>query len=131
MRKVIMIVGLFMIAILSLAIIFWRQYKKSPDYNYFTAKLDIKNGNARIIHVGYRALTLKDKKIDSIASKYGFKNEFIGNEITKEKMTGIKHYNETIETYLLLRNGPGWRVDYQNEIDSLYKMDPTRRIDKR
>lgn len=97
-----------------------------PDFNYFTAKLDIKNGNARLINIGYRLHSSKDKEIDMIASKYGFKNDFIGYDTTKEKMKGIKNYNEAIETYLTLRNGPNWRIGYQKEIDSVYKMASTK-----
>jgi len=99
-----------------------QNYKGSPDYNYITAKLDIKNGNIRIINKGYRIPSVKDSEIDLAAAKYGFKNIFIGYDTTAQKIKGINNYNELMETYLAFRNGDDWRVSYQREVDSLYKM---------
>lgn len=121
MRKII-IVGSILILVIALIIIVRQNYKGSPDYNYITAKLDIKNGNIRIIKAGYRIPSLKDKEIDLVASKYGFKNVFIGFDTTKQKMNGINNYNEVIETYLALRNGDNWRTNFQREIDSIYRI---------
>jgi hypothetical protein len=121
MGKIILIVGSILVLLISAIIIFWQNYKGSPDYNYLTAKLDLKNGNVRIINVGYRITSSKDKEIDIVAEKYGFKNIHIGYDTTKQKMKGIKNYNEMVEAYLALRNGSNWKVNYQREVDSLYK----------
>ncbi|MEO6721906.1 MAG: hypothetical protein ABIN67_16175 [Ferruginibacter sp.] len=101
-------------------IVIRQNYKNSPDYNYITAKLDIKNNNARIINIGLRKPSLKDNEIDMVAAKYGFKNIYIGNETKKQILTGIINYNSVIESYLELRNGSNWRKFYQLEVDSLY-----------
>ena len=122
MRKRLLIISAILILVISGVVIFWQNYKNSPDYNYLTAKLDIKNGNVRIVHIGYRTPSSKDKEIDMITAKYGFENIYIGYDTTKEKMNGIKNYNEMTETYLALRNGSTWRLSYQKEIDSFYKV---------
>ena len=111
-----------LVLIITAIIIIWQNSKGSPDYNYLTAKLDIKNGNVRIVHIGYRVPTSKDKEIDLVAAKYGFKNIHIGYDTTKKLMNGIKNYNDIAEAYLKLRNGMNWRVAYQKEVDSLYKV---------
>jgi hypothetical protein len=120
MRKRIVITGLIITLIVSGIAIFWQKYIDSPDYNYLTAKLDIKNGDVRIINIGYRITSSKDMEIDSITSRYGFKNVYIGYDTTKQKMEGIKDYNKMSEMYLTVRNGSDWRINYQKEIDSVY-----------
>lgn len=121
MRKIIILVGSILILVIAVIIIVRQNYKGSPDYNFITAKLDIKNGNIRIINTGYRITSSKDKEIDMVAAKYGFKNIYIGNDTTKQKMSGIKNYNKITETYLTLRNGNNWRNNFQREIDSIYR----------
>ncbi|MEO6542385.1 MAG: hypothetical protein ABIN74_15390 [Ferruginibacter sp.] len=121
MRKRILIAGSILILLITVIIILWQSYTGSPDYNYLTAKVDIKKGHARIINIGFRRASSKDKEIDMVTAKYGFENVFIGYDTTKQKIKGIKNYNEIAESYLALRNGPAWRINYQQEIDSLYK----------
>ncbi len=111
-----------MLAAIIFALLVVRQnYKNSPDYNYITAKLDIRNKNVRIINVGLRKPSSKDSEIDSIESGYGFKNVYIGYDTTQQILSGISNYNEVIEAYLKLRNGIDWRENYQRKVDSLYK----------
>ena len=122
MRKIVITVGSALILVIAVIIIVRLNYKGSPDFNYITAKLDIKNGNIRIINTGYRIPSSKDKEIDMVAAKYGFKNIYIGNDTTKQKMNGIKNYNKITETYLALRNGNNWRNNFLREIDSIYRI---------
>lgn len=131
MRKIILIAGSMLVLFISVIIIFRKNYIGSPDYNYLTAKLDIKNGNVRIINIGYRIPSSKDKEIVFVAAKYGFKNIHIGYDTTKDKMNGIKNYNEIAEVYLTLRNGNNWRTNYQKEVDSLYKVAVTQNNPKK
>lgn len=121
MRKIITIIVSTLILVIAVIIIVRQNYKGSPDYNYITAKLDIRNGNIRIIKTGNHTPSSKDKEIDLIASKYGFKYVYIGYDTTKQKMKGINNYNEVVEAYLVIRNGNNWQAGYQKEVDSVYK----------
>jgi hypothetical protein len=121
MRKGTLIISLILIVAITAILIVRQNFKNSPEYNFITAKLDIKNGNARIVHTGFRKTSSNDSEIDNVASKYGFKNIYIGGKTTKQIISGINKYNEVIETYLKVRNGSNWRKKYQSEVDSLYK----------
>ncbi|MEO6254307.1 MAG: hypothetical protein ABIO79_13420 [Ferruginibacter sp.] len=124
-KKIFFILGPILILICIVIIIVWQSYASSPEYNYVTAKLDIKNNNSRIVNVIDSIVPLKEKEIQAIASKYRFKNVYL-QKITPGEMNGIKQYNETIEMYLNFRNGPHWKYSYQKEIDSLYKESPSK-----
>ena len=121
MRRVVIIICSILIVIIFALLVVRQNYKNSPDYNYITAKLDIKNKNARIINVGLRKPCSKDNEIDSVEAEYGFKNIYIGYDTTKQIISGINNYNEVMEAYLKLRNGINWRENYQLKVDSLYK----------
>ncbi|MEO7308550.1 MAG: hypothetical protein ABIR78_05080, partial [Ferruginibacter sp.] len=123
MRKKIFffVVGPILILICIVIIMLWQSYASSPEYNYVTAKLDIKNGNSRIVNVVDSIIPPKEGGIQAIASKYGFKNVYL-KKISPGEMNGINQYNETIEIYLNFRNGPNWKYNYQKEIDSLYRV---------
>jgi hypothetical protein len=122
MRKAILIICSILIAIIFALLVVRQNYRDSPDYNYITAKLDIKNKNIRIINIGLRKTCSKDNEIDSIEAEYGFKNIYIGYDTTKKIVSGISNYNEVMETYLKLRNGNNWRENYQRSADSLYSV---------
>jgi hypothetical protein len=122
MRRVTIIICSILAAVTFALLVVRQNYKNSPDYNYITAKLDIRNSNARIINVGLRKTSLKDKEIDSIEAEYGFKNIYIVYDSTKQIISGINNYNELMEAYLKLRNGIDWRENYQRKVDSLYKV---------
>lgn len=122
MRKILLIAGSILVLVIIVIMVLLQNYKGSPDYNYITAKLDIKNGNIRFINTGYRTPCAKDSEIDLATAKYGFKNFFIGYDTTAQKIKGINNYNELMETYLAYRNGNDWRISYQKEVDSLYKV---------
>jgi len=46
-------------------------------------------------------------------------------------MNGIRNHNEMAEAYLILRNGSNWKIHYQREIDSIYRIALNQQIDKR
>lgn len=52
MRRRFLIIGIIVGMIISIVYIVWRAYDLSSGYNYATAKLDIKNGDLKIIHIG-------------------------------------------------------------------------------
>jgi hypothetical protein len=120
MRKVVLIVGLILVITIFVILVIQQNYQDSPDYNYISAKLDIRNGSIKLIHTGFRNTSSKDKEIDEVADKYGFKNSYIGYDTTKQIIAGISNYNEVMEAYLKVRNGINWREKYQTEVDSLY-----------
>jgi hypothetical protein len=122
MRKRLLIIGLIFILLISTISILWHVYDLSSDYNYATAKLDIKNGNIKIINVGIPKVSSKDQEIEMVANRYGFKNTYIEKYTPHQTEQGIKNYNDLIETYLTLRNGPNWKTSYKREVDSLYKI---------
>jgi len=124
-KKIFFIPGSILIVIFAAIFIVWRNYASSPEYNYVTAKLDIKNGNSRVVNVEDSIIPFKEKLIQTIASKYGFKNVYL-QKVTSNEMNGIKNYNEVIEMYLNLRNGSDWRYNYQKEIDSLNRVSPAK-----
>jgi hypothetical protein len=122
MRKRLLIAGIIVVLLLSTIYIAWQKFDLSADYNYATAKLDIKNGDLKIIHVGIPKITSKDKEIELVAARYGFKNVYIEKYTPEQTEKGIRHYNTLVENYLVLRNGINWKKNYQREVDSLYKL---------
>ncbi len=122
MRKRLLTGITIVLMITSIVYIVWHAYDLSSDYNYATAKLDIKNGTLKIINVGPHKISLKDKEIEKAAARFGFVNIYIEKYSPRQTEKGINDYNELIETYLNLRNGPNWKVKYEREIDSLLKV---------
>lgn len=118
MRKQFLIIGLILTASITIILIVRKNYNLSPEYNYVTAKLDIKNGNCRIINVGEHIISSKERETEAVASKYSFRNVHL-KKVTSNELKGINNYNETIEIYLAFRNGINWKAHYQNEIDSI------------
>lgn len=70
----------------------------SEDYNYFTAKRDIRKGKVQLLAGGLMIPGKKnvERSRDSIRRIYGFKALSIGCIIPP----GIDRYNETVEDYL-------------------------------
>jgi uncharacterized protein YxeA len=124
-KKIFIIIGSILILIFTAIFIVWRNYATSPEYNYVTAKIDIRNDNIRVVNLVDSIIPYKEKEIQTIASKYGFKNVYPG-KVTSNEMKGIKNYNEIIEMYLNVRNGSDWRHNYQKEIDSLHGLIPSK-----
>lgn len=122
MRKRLLIWGIILVLVTTAVFIFWRVFDLSSDYNYATAKLDIKNGNVKIIHVGAPQVSSKDKEIEQVAARYGFKNVYIEKYTEQQTKKGVRHYNDLAERYLTFRNGLNWKKRYQREIDSLHNL---------
>ena len=121
MRKRLIIGCIIAAMLISVVYVVWQVYDLSADYNYGTAKLDIKNGNVKLINIGSHKISSKDKEIELVAARYGFKNIYIENFTPQQTEKGINDYNKLIETYLEFRNGVDWKTNYKREVDSLNK----------
>lgn len=119
MRKRLLTGSIAVLLVILIVYLIWHTYDLSTDYNYATAKFDIKNGNAKIIRTGAHKISSKEKDLELLAARYGFKNVYVEKFTAQQTEKGIKDYNELIETYLVLRNGSGWKENYQREADSL------------
>lgn len=100
-------------------------YGLNEEYNYFTAKQDIKSGKIQILETG---LLLPDPGVDwekqQAAQKmaeqhFGYKSVYLGCTVTY----GIGMYNEVMENYLDKINGKDWRIKEQQMRDSIIKSD--------
>jgi hypothetical protein len=96
-------------------------YGLDGDYNYFTAKRDIKNNKIQILKTG---LTLPEPNVDwnkkqdaenKIAARFGYKFMSLGCTVTN----GIDIYNDVMEDYLEKVNGKNWRTKEQQTLDSI------------
>ena len=117
MRKKIFIIATISALLVCLVYFIVDNYDLSADYNYVTAKVDIKNGYVKIICIGLPPTS--EKEIEPITERYGFKNVYIEKLPPNQGKKGIKDYNEVVEQYLVVRNGVNWKVKYEKEIDSL------------
>ena len=122
MRKKILLASLIIICIASLVIFLWWNFGLFSSYNYFTAKRDIKNGNIKFVSFGLPLPCSKDREIKMVMNKYGFKDSNIGCIVTTQEINAIETYNNVVEKYLTQHNGKNWRITYQKEVDSLYKI---------
>lgn len=98
-------------------------YGLDEEYNYFTAKQDIKSGKIQILETG---LLLPDPGVDwekqqaakKIAEQnFGYKSVYLGCTVTN----GIGMYNEVMEDYLDKVNGKDWRAKERQMRDSILK----------
>jgi hypothetical protein len=121
MRKRLIIIGIIVISLVAIVYTVWQVYDLSSDYNYATAKIDIKNGQVKIINIGKPKVSSRGKEIEMVASRYGFKNIYIEKYTPQQAEKGVKNYNELMEAYLVLPNGTNWKARYKKEVDALYK----------
>lgn len=122
MRKKILLTSCFIIFITSLVIVLWWNFGLFSSYNYFTAKRDIKKGDIKFVSFGFPMPCSKDSEIKMVMNKYGFKVSNIGCIVTEQEINAIETYNNVVEKYLTQHNGKNWRITYQKEVDSLYKI---------
>jgi hypothetical protein len=122
MRNGILLISLILAGLIFALLIARQNFKNSPDYNFITAKLDIKDNKMQIINIGLRKPCTKDSEIDMVAARYGFRNIYVENKTRKQILRGINDYNSLMESYLTLRNGMNWRKYYQWEVDSLFRV---------
>jgi hypothetical protein len=98
-------------------------YGLNEEYNYFTAKQDIRNGKIQLLETG---LALPDpntnvdwnKKQDAekkVEKQFGYKSINLGCTVTN----GIDIYNSVMENYLEKVNGKNWRTKERQMFDSL------------
>jgi hypothetical protein len=98
-------------------------YGLNEEYNYFTAKQDIRNDKIQLLETG---LALPDpntnvdwnKKQDAekkVEKQFGYKSINLGCTVTN----GIDIYNSVMENYLEKVNGKNWRTKEQQMFDSL------------
>lgn len=96
-------------------------YGLNEEYNYFSAKRDIKNGKIQIIETG---LILPELNVDwnkeqdaekKLEKQFGYKSVYHGCTVTH----GIGIYNSLMEGYLEKVNGKNWRIKQQRLLDSM------------
>ncbi|KFF06565.1 FEKKY domain-containing protein [Flavobacterium reichenbachii] len=91
------------------------------------AEKDIKNDDVKTFGFGL-SLPPKNKiqeiekvKTDSILKIYGLKVKNLGCSITPELTKASEEYEKITEVYLTKRNGKGWRMKMENEIQNVNK----------
>ncbi|POY39386.1 hypothetical protein C3K47_02505 [Solitalea longa] len=100
-------------------------YGLSEDYNYFRARRDISYGKIQLLAVGL----LVDESIevqkarDSLCQAFGFKTIPVGCIRTE----GIERYNETMEDFLVSKNGKDWQQTFYRKMDSIRSIDEKRK----
>ena len=98
-------------------------YGLNEEYNYFTAKQDIRNGKIQLLETGFilpdpNANVDWNEKQDvekKIEKQFGYKTINLGCTVTN----GIYIYNSVIEHYLEKVNGKNWRTKERQMFDSL------------
>ena len=121
-RKIFILIGLFFILVISIIAIVRQVDDFSSEYNYAAAKIDISRGDIKIVNIGIPKISSKDKEIEMVATRYGFKNIYIEKYSKKQTEKGINNYNQLMEAYLKIKNGYNWKTSYKKEVDSLYKV---------
>lgn len=96
-------------------------YGLDEEYNYFSAKRDIKNGKIQILETG---LILPEPNTDwnkeqeaekKTEEQFGYKSVYLGCTVTH----GIGIYNAVMEDYLNKINGKNWRLKQRQMFDSI------------
>ena len=96
-------------------------YGLNEEYNYFTAKRDIKNGKVQILETGLLLPTPnidwdKQQEAKKITANYfGYNSIYLGCTVTN----GISIYNSVMEDYLDKRNGENWKIRQRQMLDSI------------
>lgn len=93
----------------------------NEEYNYFTAKQDIRKGKIQLLETG---LILPEPNVDwnkkqdaekKIEKQFGYKSIYLGCTVTN----GIDIYNSVMEDYLEKVNGKNWRTKERQTLDSI------------
>lgn len=91
------------------------------EYNYFTAKRDIKNGKIQILSTGTSIEPVSEKVLkaeNSLRKEFGYTIVDIGIW-----SPGAEKYNKAMEDHLEERNGTGWRDRLNKLIDSISNVE--------
>ncbi len=103
-------------------------YGLNEEYNYFTAKHDIRNGKIQLLETG---LILPEPNVDwdkkqdakkKIEKQFGYKSKYLGCIVTN----GTYIYNTVMEDYLEKVNGKNWRTKERQMLDSIMNYDKTK-----
>lgn len=107
------------ILLLILTILFglWYYLGFFSQYNYFTAKNDIEEGQLRHLYIGEPALNTDAE--NAITNKYGFEYFSVGCIYSKQLDNSIQAYNKAIDKQLDKSNQAGWRERLRYQMDSL------------
>jgi len=79
-----------------------------------TARKDLDQGIVQIYDFGIPAIN--SDKMNQIATRYGFKYEFLTCEINEVVTESVKRYNKVVEEYLSEINPKGWKDSLDKEI---------------
>jgi L-cystine uptake protein TcyP (sodium:dicarboxylate symporter family) len=91
------------------------------------AKNDIKNDDVKTFGFGLplppknKVQAIEKTKTDSILKIYGLKVKNLGCTISIELTKASEEYERITEVYLTKRNGKGWRLKMENEIQKVKK----------
>ncbi len=103
-------------------------YGLDEEYNYFTAKHDIRNGKIQFLETGLISPEPNvdwNKKQDAkkkIEKQFGYKSIYLGCIVTN----GTYIYNTVMEDYLEKVNGKNWKTKERQMLDSIMNYDKTR-----
>lgn len=86
-------------------------------YNLFTAKHDTNNGKIQIIEAGEMPLNFKQKQ--ALANSYGFNFVLTGCLLNRDKINGVKYYNNRMVQELERKYRAGWWSNFQHQLDSI------------
>ncbi|GAB4039217.1 hypothetical protein [Spirosoma gilvum] len=95
-------------------------------YNYLTAKWNISQGKAKLLVAGTININKTEQRKRDILKEafrrlsvhYGFEPVWVGYIST----SGMDRYNEVMQAYLAIRNGPNWQQRWQKQVDSILKF---------
>ena len=112
-------IAVILFSILLIGNAFISEHGLFEEYNYFTAKRDIKTGKIQILTAGHSIepqLAEEMKAEDSLRKAFGYTIINIGIW-----SLGAEKYNNAIEVYLEEKNGQGWKDILNRKIDSVLK----------
>ena len=102
------------ISFLFLLVVLNHEYGLTDEYNYFSAKRDLRNGKVQI--VGKGLLAPESKEEQAIRKQFGYEVVWGGCVIMNN---GYEKYNAVMTDYLDKVNGNDWQIKQQRQLDSL------------
>ena len=96
-------------------------YGLNDEYNYFSAKRDIKKGKIQILETGLIIpepnvdWNKKQEAVKKLEKQFGYKSVDLGCIYTH----GIGIYNSVMEAYLEKVNGKNWQTKQRHILDSI------------
>lgn len=105
-------------------------YGLNQEYNYFSAKRDIKNGKVQILSGGLVLSVPNDREKEvekKLEKQFGYKFLDVGCTVTH----GIGIYNSVMYHYLDKRNGKNWQTKKRYLHDSLMNYNETQKMSQK